>query len=314
MTLEVVSRIGELSRNSDEVLEALGTSWTDPTCGTVVRYAFGDDEIYLWDVPAELTPSLPEGARADASARFDVERNDSSVDADLAIVKRFAEAMEAAGGDADDVMRDEQDVDLFLQLMHGSQGVRLPAVTELDLRTFLYDLLPRKAMTTKKRGNEIRMSLERFFDYLSASEELHYPWAYAILRDALSFEERWDSCPDDRKQNDAMGDWMGELFADLDARVMLPANQLAGLGEWGEMMGIEESRLYATLGREWLVWRDAEIALGHRAPKELWECLTTRQAEWEQAPQAQLGGRSPSEAIAKERGIGRRAKPRTRRK
>jgi len=45
---------------------------------------------------AELALENPLLLLLDASARFDVERNDSSVDADLAIVKRFAEAMEAA--------------------------------------------------------------------------------------------------------------------------------------------------------------------------------------------------------------------------
>jgi hypothetical protein len=310
MALEIIARIGELSGENHEVLEALGTSWTDETSGSIVRYAPYDDR-YLWDIPQMLEPSLAQGSRADSTAHFGF--SPDNVTEDAAIVARFAAAMRASGAEPERATHDEQDADFFVQLMHGEQGVRLPAVTELDLRTFLYDLLPRKSMTTKEHGNAIRASLERFFDYLAASEELCYPWATAILRDDPAFEERWESCPG-RQRNDALGAWMAELYEDLDARVMLPANQLAGVGEWGETMGVEESQLYTTLGREWLRWRDAEIALGNRTPKELWDRLTARQAEWEQTPQARLGDRPPSEVIVRERGPSRRAKPRARRR
>ena len=307
--LEVVARIATLEEKDDVLLEALGSSWTDEPTGTVVRWADAE-EASLWDVPDLLTPSLAEGACADATARS---RSDEDGAEDAAVVDRFVAAMKASHANAERTKRDEQDVDFFVQLMHGVQGIRLPALSELDLRNFLFDLLPRKAMTTKEHGHSIRASLERFFDYLAAKEQLSYPWAAAILSDADAFEERWDSFPRGQA-SDALADWMGELFADLDARVMLPSNDLAGLGEWREVMGLEESRLYAALGREWLIWRDAEIALGHREPKELWDRLIARQAAWEQAPQSLLGGRSPTEVIAKERSAGRRATPRKNRR
>ncbi|MEO8334306.1 MAG: SEC-C metal-binding domain-containing protein [bacterium] len=305
MALEVLARFRTLSLDDEQLLEQLSDSWTDEITGTIARLG-DDDGNYLWDVPELLTTSLAEGARADATAHSGT---DEDGEEDAAIVDRFAAAMKASSANAERTKRDEQDVDFFVQLMHGVQGVRLPALSELDLRTFLYDLLPRKAMTTKEHGNAIRGSLERFFDYLAANEQLEYAWAAPILSDADSFEERWDSFPG-RQENDALADWMGELFADFDARVMLPSNELAGLGEWGEMQGIAEASLYSLLQREWLIWRDAEIARGTRAPKELWDRLTERQAEWEQAPNARLGGRSPSEEIATERGARKRAKPR----
>jgi hypothetical protein len=301
MALDVIARIqGLASDDNDDVFEALSTSWTDEVSGTVAHYAHNDED-YLWDIPEVLSSSLAEGARADKAKGLAFDHGDGGEDA--AIVARFA-----AGHP-----RDESDVDFFVQLMRGEQGVSLPAVTELDLRSFLYDLLPRKAMTTKKHGNAIRASLGRFFDYLAASEDLSYPWAGAILSDERSFEERWDSFPG-RQKSDAVGDWMAELFQDLDARVMLPSNELAGLGTWGETQGIAEASLYSVLQREWLIWRDAEIALGHNTPKELWDRLVVRQAEWEQAPNALLGGRSPSEEIAAERGTRKRAKPRPNRR
>ncbi len=298
MALEVMARIEELtSDDNDEVLEALGTSWTDEVSGTVARYAH-EEENYLWDIPESLTPALAEGARADPAAHFEfTEAGDAE---DAAIVARFA-ALHP---------RDASDVDLFVQLMHGEQGVPLAAVSELDLRVFLYDLLPRKSMTTKKHGNAIRAFLKRFVHYLAAHEELRFPWASAILSDKASFEARWDSRPDGRQLNEALAEWMGELYEDLDARVLLPSNELAGLGTWGELQGIAEASMYSLLQREWLVWRDAEIALGTRAPQALWDSLAARQATWETTPNAALGGRSPSDEIAKERGASKRAKPR----
>ncbi|MEO5814499.1 MAG: hypothetical protein ABIT20_04375 [Gemmatimonadaceae bacterium] len=309
MTLEVMARFQAASLEDEALLETLATSWTDEISGTVARL-IDDEGDYLWDVPELLSPSLAEGARADATARSGTDEDGAE---DAATVDRFVAAMKASPANAERTKRDEQDVDFFVQLMHGVQGVRLPSLSELDLRTFLYDLLPRKAMTTKEHGNAIRASLERFFAYLAANEQLTYPWAAAILADVDSFEERWDSFPG-RQQNDALADWMGEFFSDLDARVMLPSNELAGLGTWGETQGIAEASMYSLLEREWLIWRDEEIALGHRAPKELWDRLVVRQAEWELAPNARLGGRSPSEEIAKERGTQRRAKPRTTRR
>jgi len=71
--------------------------------------------------------------------------------------------------------------------------------------------------------------------------------------------------------------------------------------EWGDTIGIEESTLYSTLKREWLVWRDAEIAAGTRMPDQLRAKLIPRQAQWDQKPQAPLGGRAPAKAVARER-------------
>ncbi|MDB4890288.1 MAG: motif [Gemmatimonadetes bacterium] len=298
MALDVIARLGTLSEADDVLIEGLAPIWTDETSGTMVRWAPDDTPLSIWEIPQQLMSSLAEGQRADPEKAFAYNQDEGVEDA--AIVARFA-VMHS--GDA-------SDVDLFVQLMHDEQGVRLPALTELDLRTFLYDLLPRKTMTTKEHGNSIRASLQRFFDYLATHDELRYPWASAILSDHLSFEDRWDTFPGGRQQGEALGDWMSELFEDFDMRVMIPSNELAGVGTWGETQGVAEASLYSALQREWLIWRDAEIALGNDTPKELWDRLIVRQAEWEKAPHPQLGGKSPSEEIAAERGSRKRAKAR----
>lgn len=303
MALGVVARFAsDLGRASNESLDAMETPWTDEPSGTTVRFALTPEEAFLWDVPFLLSSSLAEGARADASARSIGDENGEAHDAeDAALVARFVDHSGGAGANEKRVTSDRHNVELFVELMHGYQGVRLPAVTELDLRVFLYDLLPRKTMCTKTMANAIRSSLRRFFAYLAAHEELRFPWANAILRDKLAFEERWDSFPGGHWWDAEVREWMGELNEDLHARVMLPSLGLIGLGGWGDTMGIEEARLHDTLQREWLIWRDAEIALGTRTADELRTRLTARQARWEESPQAELRGRSPSKAIMLER-------------
>jgi hypothetical protein len=303
MALGVVTRFAsDLDRAHAEAVAAMETPWVDEPSGSTVRFALAPEEAFLWDVPVLLSFSLAEGERADASARAVGDEYDEKQFAeDAELVARFVAHAGRAGADEKRVTSDRHNVDLFVQLMHGSQGVRLPAVTELDLRIFLYDLLPRKAMCSKTMANAIRSSLKRFFEYLAAHEELRYPWANAILRDKLAFEDRWDTFPGGHWWDAQVGEWMGELNEDLHARVLLPSDELAGLGQFGDMMGIEEATLYDALKREWLIWRDAEVGLGTRTADELRTRLTARQREWEMKSRAELGGRSPNKTIALER-------------
>lgn len=181
------------------------------------------------------------------------------------------------------------------------QGVYLAAVTELDLRVFLYDWFPRKVRTTRTAADTMRASLRRFVEHLGAREGIVCPWARAILRDRTAFQARWDDFPGGFWWDAGVAEWRSELQADLDQRVMLPSDALAGVGEWGETMGPEEARWRAGLQREWLRWRDEVIHAGERSPPAVWQELVRRQAEWERQPRASLGGRSVSEVVRRER-------------
>ncbi len=198
-------------------------------------------------------------------------------------------------------LTDLANAELFINVMQGELGVYLPAVSELDLRIFLYDLLPRKMMGSRAAANGVRASLKRFFDYLSAEEDLRYSWAKAILRDKRSFEDRWDTFPGGSYLDYPVAEWMNELTEDLMVRAFVPSRALAGADEWSQEMGIEEVTLYDELQRLWLTWRDEEIRFGHDSPPALVTRLLKRQAEWTTAPHSRLKNRSPSEAISAER-------------
>ena len=66
-------------------------------------------------------------------------------------------------------------------------------------------------------------------------------------------------------------------------------------------MGLVEAELEAEAQRRWLLWRDELLQAGLVDPGELWEALVARQRAWETAPQSDLGGMTPVEAIETER-------------
>jgi hypothetical protein len=278
--------------------------WTDAVTGVGVSFddsgADGSDWS-LWPLPSVLTTCRAEGRGADARARYGGEDDAPAAARDAAIVSRFVDAERGAGAADARVTRDLDNVSLFVHAMHDSQGVCVRAVTEFDLRVFLYDWFPRKVRATRSGADAMRGSLRRFFEHLATHEGIVCPWARAILRDRIAFEARWDDFPGGFWWDAGVAEWRAELDADLDDRVMLPSDALAGVGEWGATMGLEESRLLGTLQREWLVWRDEVIDAGEGSPSVVRAALERRQAEWERRPQDGLGGRSPSEVVRRER-------------
>lgn len=292
-------------RADDAQLDNRNPEWTIAPTGTIVRMALTLPP--LWQVPERLTPSLPEGACA--NARASIGEGDDANDArarDSAMIKRFAMAEQASGAASTRVRNDVGNADLFLNVMHGRFGVPFCAVTELQLRLFLYAELPRNARCSKAMAHQIRSSLQRFVPYLATHESLSYPWARPILRDRAAFEARWNSCPHDDWMV-AGPAWMCELYDDLDDRVMQPGMALAGVGEWQGVSKIDEAIMHQRLEREWMRWRDEEIRNGHTHADALRVRLEQRQATWETTPDPAFGGLTPAEVVARERrGSGRK--------
>lgn len=273
--------------------------WTIAPSGTIVRMALVVPP--LWQVPEVLTPSLAQGARANAYASIEeADEADEARAHDNSIIARFALAEHASGASNTRVTQDVSNISLFLNVMHGVYGVPFSAVTELQLRLFLYDDLPRKAQCSKAVAHQIRSSLQRFVSYLAAHEGISYPWARSILRDRAAFETRWDTCPHDDMEFAGTA-WIAEVYEDLDSRVMHPGLTLAGVGEWRGMSGIEEATMRVQLEREWMRWREEEILAGHTNASALRKRLEQRQTKWETTTDPALGGLTPAEVVARER-------------
>jgi len=305
--LGVVARFaGVLGASRSEGSSPLPVPWTDAS-GCSVRPTYDMEVEPLWEVPSRLTTSMAEGSAANPLALSRDEKGAETLERnDAAMIGRFAASMQAGQVDEQRAATDRMNADLFATVMRGELGVFLPAVSELDLRIFLYDLLPRKMMGSRATANGIRTSLRRFVDHLAAHEGLRYPWARAILRDKRAFEERWDTFPSGNYLDPSVAEWMSELTEDLMARAFMPARELAGAGEWSAAMGFEEVTLYDELQRLWLRWRDEEIRLGNDVPHALVARLVARQDEWALTPQLRLTGRSPIRAITAERKRNRR--------
>lgn len=312
LALEIVARFAErLDPESGQGAEPLIGEWTDAVSGAVVNSAMPQRFMSLWDVPAHLSPIHAEGARANADAvcLTDAER-DTPSEEDAALVSRFVQAARAMGVAEKRVSLDEGNARHFIEVMRFEQRVHLAAVTEFDLRLFLFDLVPRHTVGSKSHGHALRQSLKRFFAYLAASEDLSYPWAATILADKQAFDDRWASFPG-RYANEAEEfGWTAELSEDLVARAMLPEPPVDS--DLSGTVREQEAALYQKLQRAWLRWRDDAIHDGVTEFAALLARLRARQKEWEAEPQAELDGRSPADVITAERSAGRRISRRRR--
>jgi hypothetical protein len=256
-----------------------------------------------------LAPGGAEGPGAEPEAALDppfeeeaAAAADAFVDAELALVERFADHLFDRARLADStVRRHALNAQMFVEFLAAHQGAPVRAVHEYDLRSFLFDAFHREFAATEAQSRAMPASLERFFEYLAAEEGIVCPWADAVLGDREAYEERRRSYPGGSPRSDDAMAWRAEHDEELYARMLLPS---CGLGEdeaWGETMGRTEMLLQRELLRRWLLWRDEEIRSGRTQPRELLGVLEARQRAWESSPHPALGGKSPLQAIRAER-------------
>lgn len=296
--------VAQKDRLADPASGKLVFDWRDVESGTVVHHQGRPqgEQPSPWQLPVSLTPALPQGPNASARAALDrVDDIDAITAREQRVVDRFETWLRESRAPVTRLSRDVDSVRLFVDAMTQYQGVPLAAVTEYDLRVFMYDWFPRKVASSRTHAMTMRGSLRRFFDFLADQEGITYPWAKPILQDKASYEERWDSFPGGFFWDEQVQVWQGELYADLDERAMLPVRGLADIGEWGGSMGADEAQLHARLEREWLIWRDELIRSGTTNVSAVRAELVLRQHEWERRPRPESGGRSAGEIVELER-------------
>lgn len=290
---------------------ALPIEWADELTGVRLRYDGYEllTEETLWGPHEVLTPALATGPAAEPGASLvslgplDDSDTSSAEEQELAVVERFQTALltgpKRLGATA--ARRQAEDARLFVEFLTGYQGIPIRAVSEYDLRVFLYDWYPRKVEGTLKVARALHRAVARFFGFLAEREGIVCEWAQEVLGEREWFELRFEEFPGGVWWDDDVQAWQQEVWDDLDARLMIPHPDLGDGEQWGATMGMTEHVVHHAIQRRWLIWRDEVIRSGTTAPEAVRAALIPRQHAWVRTPLPELNGQAPLDAIREER-------------
>jgi hypothetical protein len=281
--------------------------WTDAETGLTCRLDAHEGAASRFAAYDALEPCGPSGPGATPGASVPPETDDDASFAPGLVtdtLRRFREWLQrpASGKPVGDATAAAHERNARLLLEHCVHGHARPitAITEYDLRAFLFDWYPRKVLASEREARAMLSSLRRFFAFLEHAARVECPWAPAILGDTDAFLERWRGCPRGVFMDPAVQAWQQELSEDLWARLLIPDDDAASELTFGAMMGPMEHRLHGDLHRQWLQWRDVIIRGGITAPTAVLAALRHRTHEWATTPQPALDGRTPAAAITAE--------------
>lgn len=249
--------------------------------------------------PDEAQPIGPEGPGAEPEAGLRAwDTDEQGLQVEAAEEERFGRFVGwLEGQERSDVEKeaDRQNARHWADFL----GRILPAgaVTEYDLRLFLYDHYPRKAGATVGAIRELPRSMRVIARFLEERAGIRYPFAAGVLEELEEIEARA------REQVEPLEDTLKVLSYDiyeyLNTRVLLPVDDIPGVpGGWPELMTIEVAQLRQELQRRWLLWFEEMVRDGEVDHAVLEDELEARQREWENTPHPRVGGRTPAEVVA----------------
>lgn len=210
-------------------------------------------------------------------------------------VDAFAAHLRASGAREATARRDAAQAAEWARFLDGHARLPAEAVTEYDLRLFLYDWYPLHGVGSEQETERLPVVLRRYFRWLKEHEGIEYPWAGAVLRERDAYRERLETAPlgrdPDADADAELAQWRRWLYQDLDARVLLRDRGFPDpTVEWWERPRTPRvAALVHELQRLWLIWRDEEVAAGRTSPERLRAALRARQREWERMPHPDHG-------------------------
>lgn len=286
----------------------LPVEWMDEATGARLRYDGHEGVVgeSIWGPHDTLTPGLATGAGAEPGASLisfagmdaaESEAVELAAARELEIVDRFVATLPTRGA-----RRHGEHAALFVEFLAGAQAIPVRAVSEFDLRVFLFEWYPREVQASLADARKVHATLGRFFAYLAEHERIVCPWASAVFAERDEYQLRVEEFPGGSWWDEAVAEWRAELFDDLDERAMLLPDDLGDGVAWGETMGMTELALHQVAQRRWLVWRDEVIGAGMTSPPDVDDVLAPRLREWARTALPELGGRTPIRAIREERG------------
>lgn len=285
-----------------------GEGWRPADGEFRMSLAAVDDPLEAWPGtldPESLRPGATWGPEADplACAVFDPRgEGDAQPYFEVAPYEAgFEHALRMRGLTRRTVERHLVNAGLWLRYLSEWTGVGLEAAHELDLRTFLYEWYPRKALANKTEARSMLTSLRRFFAHVESVRGLRFDWAAPLLADRDTFLERWDCIEPGPFWNAAIQAWREPFYEHLGVLALLPSSTLGDDEAWGATSGVREAELLGELQRHWLHWREALIEAGHTSVAEILPMLCRRQKEWELSPHPRYKGATPFDLVLEER-------------
>jgi hypothetical protein len=254
-----------------------------------------DDRLDYFASPEEAAPLCAEGPNADpeGALRAWEEQNAISAEEDERLAR--LEAWLRSDGPSDAMEADRRNAHIWTAGIT-FMGVPAGAMTEHDLRLFIYDYYPQKGESTPEATRALPNSLRRLVRFLEEQEGIRYPFAAAVLEELEEVVRRSDA--DGRVLHETLDALSYEVYDDLDVREMLHKRDArGGRVHWPDMMNAEVAMLDRELQRRWLLWYDEEVRAGTTNMDELGEILADRQRTWENTPHPALEGRTPAEVV-----------------
>ncbi|HEY5492647.1 MAG TPA: SEC-C domain-containing protein [Gemmatimonadaceae bacterium] len=276
--------------------------WTDHDTGTTCSLALEAEQYEDFPPPLLLTPAGPEGPGATPLAALDEESAGRSVNRTLTRFRAWLRKPLRGKPPSDATVRRHADAArLLVELCAYTSRKPVTAISEFELRSFVYDWYPRKVAGSMVDARRLLVGLRKFFVFLEEHEGVLCPWAWPILGDVVTFEIRWESFPGGFFWDADVQAWQAPHVQDLTDRILIPVSDSQGGIEWGRTMGLVEFALNRDAHRLWIVSRDEAIRVGTTAPRDVLAQAMARQREWAHAPNASCGGLTPQAAIARER-------------
>jgi hypothetical protein len=253
----------------------------------------GEDRIGWFNCPDEAAPICAEGpgARPEAAlAGWD--QRDRIEAEEEARHARFVAWLPTAIQTVREV--DLQNARHWTDFLVG-MGVPASALTEHDLRLFLYDLYVRKSGATKTAIRRMPQLMPWIFRFLEEEEGIRSPFAQPVLEELREVEERGRRAGEELEETLTV--LSSDVYDDLDSRMMLHERDAGECVGWPDGMTPEVAILDRELQRRWLLWYDQEVRGGTTDFYDLEEALIARQVQWENTIHPALDLRTPAEII-----------------
>lgn len=268
--------------------------WRDPVVGVDFTVDVGDEPIGRgpWVVPTTLEPCGPQGPNAQPGAMLHL-KDAARPSALLAALGPYLERLGQGRLSPTTALRRSSVAADFLGYLLFQVGVPLQAVTEHDLRCYLYMVVPGEEAGTERDAVATLSALRHFFSALRRTYGVHCPWAVAILADREAFLERWRARPLDGDDEDAIGAYLDTLMNDLLLRELaLPMPTELGLAD-GDTLSDRAIEVTHVAHRQWMTWRDALIGAGVTEPELVYDALFGTLNEWLRTRHSLFGNKTP---------------------